>query len=333
MRNRQIILAKRPRGMPHLDTFQFVDLPLPALQDNEVLLRSVYISVDPYMRGRMREGPSYTAPFAVGEPIHGGVVGEVIESKAAGFEKGDYVLGNLPWQLYTAVNPESLQKLDPEIAPVSTALGILGMPGLTAYFGLIDIGQPKEGETVVVSGAAGAVGSAVGQIAKLKGARVVGISGSTHKVEYLKKELGFDEAIDYKTSHSLVHDLKKACPKGVDVYFDNVGGSVSDAVMPLLNDFARIPICGQIALYNQEDLDVGPRVQTFLLIHRALMKGYIVSDYAPRFPEARHQLGKWVQEGKIKFPETVTEGFDKLPEAFLGLFRGKNIGKQLVKVG
>ena len=332
MQNKEIRLADRPKGMPTLDNFQFVDTSLPQPGDGEVLLRTLYISVDPYLRGRMREGKSYIAPFEVGKVISSGVIGEVIESRAPAFQKGDIVTGMLGWRLYSIAKAEELRKVDPRIKPVTAALGILGMPGLTGYFGLLDIGQPKEGETVVVSGAAGAVGTVVCQIAKIKGCRVVGIAGSDEKNRYLREELGVDAAINYKTAGDMRQALQEACPKDIDVYFDNVGGEVSDAVMPLLHHGARIIICGQISLYNLDKADIGPRPQTFLLVKSALMKGFIITQYMSRFAEGASQLGQWFAEGKLKYTESIVEGFENTPRAFIGLFTGENLGKQIVKV-
>lgn len=318
--------------MPAQDNFAIVDAELPQPRDGEVLVRTRYLSVDPYMRGRMSDRKSYVAPFAVNEVMNGGVVGEVIESRSAAFKPGDIVTGQLPWQLYTVAKAAELRKIDPNLAPVTTALGVLGMPGLTAYFGLMDIGKPREGETVVVSGAAGAVGMTVCQIAKIQGCRVVGIAGSDEKNEYLEHELWVDRTINYKTAVDMKQALKDACPNGVDIYFDNVGGSVSDAVLPLVNKGARIIICGQISLYNLEQPDVGPRPQPYLLVNRALMQGFIITDYAPRFAEGVIQLGRWLAEGKMKYAENIVDGFENTPQAFLGLFSGENLGKQLVRV-
>lgn len=328
---KQILLKERPVGVPTKDTFLFQNVEVGELKEGQVQLKARYISVDPYMRGRMSDQKSYVAPYEVGKPISGGVVAEVIASKSEKFQARDIVLGELPWQTEQLAEARYLQKLDPELAPLETYLGLLGMPGLTAYFGLLDIGQPKPGETVVISGGAGAVGMAVGQIAKIKGARAVGIAGSEEKCRILVEELGFDSAVNYK-SESFRSQLKAACPEGVDIYFDNVGGTVSDNVLSLINDGARLPICGQIALYNLTKLDQGPRIQTLLLIHRALMKGFIVSDYRKRFGEAMLDLSQWLKEGKLRSRETIVEGFDQLPEAFLGLFSGENIGKAVVKV-
>jgi NADPH-dependent curcumin reductase CurA len=336
-KNKTILLVNRPKGQASESDFSIVDAEVPAPAEGEVLLRTLYLSVDPYMRGRMNDRKSYVPPFALNEPVAGGVIGEVLESRTEAFKAGDIVTGLLPWQLYTVAkadpaNPTSIRKVDPKLAPVTTALGVLGMTGLTAYFGLLDIGRPVAGETVIVSGAAGAVGTVVCQIARLKGCRVVAIAGSDEKNRYLTEELGVDVAINYKTATDIRGALKSACPDGVDVYFDNVGGDISDGVMPLINDRARIIICGQISLYNLEQPDVGPRIQPYLLVHSALMQGLMVSNYAPRFAEGFKQLAGWLAEGKLKYAEDIVEGFERTPQAFLGLFSGENLGKRLVKV-
>lgn len=334
--NRKILLVSRPTGAPTLDNFKIEDAETPRPGEGEVLVRTLYLSVDPYMRGRMNDRKSYVEPFALNEVITGGVVGEVTESRAEGFAPGDVVAGMLGWQLYQTAkadprNPVAIRKVDPRVPP-TTALGVLGMPGLTAYFGLLDVGRPKEGETVVVSGAAGAVGSLVCQIAKLKGCRVVGVAGSDEKCEYITRELGADACVNYKTATDLNQAMREACPAGVDVYFDNVGGAVADAVMWLINSRARVVLCGQISMYNSESWPTGPRVQPLLLVKSALMQGFIVSDYVARFGEGMSQLGRWVAEGKLKYAESIVEGFENAPRAFLGLFAGENTGKQLVKV-
>ncbi|MGG1246891.1 NADP-dependent oxidoreductase [Bacillus spizizenii] len=329
----QIQLARRPQGVPVHEDFRFETIPVPEPQQGEVLVKTLYVSVDPYMRGRMQDTKSYVEPFALDEALSGGVIAEVV-SDGEHLKKGDIVIGNLGWQEFSAVSESALRKIDTSLAPASAYLGILGMTGLTAYFGLLDIGRPKEGETVVVSGAAGAVGSTVGQIAKIKGARVVGIAGSDEKIAYLKQELQFDEAINYKTVDDIQKALADACPNGVDVYFDNVGGPISDAAMNLLNEFARIPVCGAISSYNAESEadDMGPRVQSKLIKTKSLMQGFIVSDYSDRFPEGAKQLAEWLKDGKLHYEETITEGFENIPDAFLGLFKGENKGKQLIKV-
>lgn len=330
--NKQLHLVKRPQGIPTMENFNFVEAQVPQPQEGEILVRALYLSVDPYMRGRMSDAKSYAKPFSLNEMIKGRQVAEVVESKSKKFIVGDVIFGELSWQEYSTANENDVRKLSPEQAPVTTALGILGMPGLTAYFGLLDIGKPKENETVVVSGAAGAVGSAVGQIAKIKGARVVGIAGTEKKINYLINELGFDEAINYKTTPNIELALQKACPNGIDIYFDNVGGDIADAMLPLLNKFARIPLCGSISAYNAENEDIGPRVQKKLRIASALMQGFISSDYKDRFPEGSEQMLQWFQAGKLKYEETITDGFENIPQAFLGLFTGDNIGKQIVKI-
>ncbi len=331
MQSKEIRFSSRPTGLPTPENFQIIDSEMPQPNDGEVLVRTLYISVDPYLRGRMREGRSYVPPFAIGEVITSGVVGEVVESRAPAFATGDIVTGMLGWRLYNIAKAGELRKVDPKIAPVTTALGVLGMPGLTAYFGLLDIGQPGTGETVVVSGAAGAVGSTVCQLAKINGCRVVGIAGSDDKNKYLRDELGVDAVINYKTENVALA-LKAACPERIDVYFDNVGGEISDAVLPLLNQGARLVICGQISLYCLERPDVGPRPQTYLLVNSALMKGFIITAYAARFAEGVTQLAQWLAAGKLKYAETIVEGFENTPQAFIGLFTGDNLGKQIVKV-
>jgi NADPH:quinone reductase len=331
MQNKEIRLASRPAGLPTLDNFQFVEAEVPKPSSDEVLVRMLYISVDPYLRGRMREGKSYIAPFEVGQVIQSGAVGEVVESNSPKFQPGDVVTGSFGWRLYDVAKAGGLMKVIPGVSP-SAALGVLGMPGLTAYFGLLDIGQPKAGETVVVSGAAGAVGMTVCQIAKIKGCRVVGTAGSDEKNEYLRRELGVDATINYKTEKNIFAALKEACPNGIDVYFDNVGGDVSDAVLPQINNGARIVICGQISIYNSTTIETGTRPQPFLLVNSAMMKGFIVTQYMNRFAEGVKQLAEWFMSGKLKHAETIVEGFDNTPQAFIGLFSGDNLGKQVVKI-
>ncbi|MCY0888576.1 MAG: NADP-dependent oxidoreductase [Alicyclobacillaceae bacterium] len=329
--NVQIRLASRPKGMPTEETFSVVEAQVPTPGPGEVLVKTLYLSVDPYMRGRMSDAKSYVPPFVVGDVLTGGVVGQVVESHNDKFHVGEFVLGELGWQHYN-LSSGRLTKLNADLAPLTAYLGVLGMPGMTAYFGLLDIGRPKAGETVVVSGAAGAVGSLVGQIAKLKGCRVVGIAGSDDKNRYLESELGFDATINYKTVDSLRKAVAAACPEGVDVYFDNVGGDITDAVFLHLNDFSRVALCGQIAGYNAEKVEMGPRLLSQLLIHRVLLKGFIVSDYHADYGKAAVEMAGWLKEGKLKYKETIVDGLEHAPQAFLGLFRGDNIGKQLVRV-
>ncbi len=330
--NRQITLAGRPAGFPSESDFKLVTTPIPKPGDGECLVQGIYLSVDPYMRGRMRDRPSYVAPVGLGEVMGGGVVGRVLESKCAEFQQGDIAEGLLGWQEYAVAPAKALRKVDPTLAPISTALGVLGMPGLTAYFGLLDVAGPKAGETVVVSGAAGAVGATVGQIAKIQGCRAVGIAGSDEKVQQLVGELGFDGAFNYKTAKDYAAELKALCPDGVDVYFDNVGGAITDAVFPLINVGARVSVCGQISQYNLEAEAVGPRLLWHLIVKRARAQGFLVFDYADRYPEGLAQMGQWVKQGKIKFRERISEGIETAPKAFLEMMQGKNIGKQLVRL-
>lgn len=332
MSNRQIMFVKRPAGMPDESCFKLVTTSIPEPADGQVLVRTMYISVDPYMRGRMNDKKSYVPPFKLNEPMNGGVVGEVVESRSVAFTKGDIVTGSLDWQDYSLATGAGLAKVDRFIAPVSTALGVLGMPGLTAYFGLLVIGRPHPNETIVISAAAGAVGTIVGQIAKIYGCRVVGIAGTDAKARYIVDELGFDAAVNYRTTDDVKASLTIACPDGIDIYFDNVGGVISDAALSLINNNARIPVCGQISLYNEQDTPMGPRIQPLLLTRSALMKGFIVRNYSDRFEEAKRRLAHWMGEKRLKYRENVVEGLENSPKAFMGLFTGDNLGKQLVKV-
>ncbi len=329
--NRQFTLAAKPNGMPKESDFRLVEAPMPELKDGEVLLKTLYMSVDPYMRGRITGIKTYADPILVGDVMLGGSVGQVIQSKSSAFQPGDFGVGFWGWREYGVESAKSLQKLNPAMAPVSLALGLLGMPGMTAYFGFLDICNPKQGETVVVSGAAGAVGSVVGQIAKIKECRTVGIAGGDDKIAYLK-DLGFDAAFNYKTTQDYTAKLKELCPQGIDCYFDNVGGSITDAVFPLLNNFARVSICGQISQYNLEKPEPGPRLLTYLLIKQARVEGFIVTRFASRFREGFEQMAKWLSEGKLKYHEQIVDGFENTPKAFIGMLQGENTGKMLVKV-
>lgn len=333
MKATQIILASRPTGVPTLDNFRFEDISLPDLKEDEVLLKPLYISVDPYMRGRMKDAESYVPSFKIDEPITGGSVAMVKESNSPKFKKGDTVIAMLPWTTYSIQKDDKIQKIETTDIPVSYYLGVLGMPGMTAYFGLTDICNPKPGETVVVSGAAGAVGIVAGQIARIKGCRVIGITGSDKKADILKKEFGYDEVINYKTTPNLQEAIAEVCPRKVDCYFDNVGGEISDAVISNINFNARIAVCGQIALYNEINLSTGIRILPQILVHSASIQGFIIGNYNKRFPEALLQLSEWVHEGRLRFTETIIKGFHNLPEAFIGLFKGENIGKMLVETG
>jgi NADPH-dependent curcumin reductase CurA len=329
--NRQIVLRSRPVGMPKPSDFDLVESPLPTPKDGEVLTRTIYLSLDPYMRGRISGARSYAQSVEPGQVIVGGTVGEVLESRHPAVARGDLVLGYNGWQSHAVSNGGALRKLDPKQAPISTALGVLGMPGMTAYVGLLDIGRPKPGETVVVSAASGAVGSAVGQIAKIKGARAVGIAGSPDKCDYVVRELGFDACVNYKTG-DLPAALKAACPSGIDVYFENVGGDVLRAVMTLLNQNARIPLCGLISQYNATEPTPGPDLRAFLF-NRVLLKGFIVSDHLDRMGDFLAECGGWLREGRLKHREDIVGGLEKAPGAFIGLLQGKNFGKLLVRVG
>lgn len=332
MEAQQYIFASRPFGMPSAENFKKETITVSKPAENELLIKPLYISVDPYMRGRMNDTKSYAAAWQLGQPIKGSAVAEVVESGSSAFVKGDLVTGQLPWATFCISRPEEVRKIDPKFPP-EYYLGILGMPGLTAYFGMTDICKPVKGDTVVVSGAAGAVGIVAGQIAGILGARVIGIAGTDEKCNLLKNSFGFDEAINYKTSRSIKKDLAKLCPEGIDAYFDNVGGEITEAVVLNLDFHSRIALCGQISQYNATRIPTtGGFIFPALLTRSVLLKGFIVSDYAKRFPEAHEQLAIWLSEGRLKFTQTIVEGFDKLPEAFLGLFSGQNIGKMLVKV-
>ena len=328
--NRQILLKSRPEGAPTLGNFELTEGPVPAPGDGEVLMCTRYLSLDPYMRGRMSAAKSYAKPVGVGEPMVGGTVGEIVASRHPKFAVGDIVMGYGGWQDYALSNGAGLRKLDPAAAPVSTALGVLGMPGLTAYAGLAEIGQPKAGETVVVAAASGAVGSVVGQIARIKGCRAVGIAGGPDKCRFVVDELGFDACIDHRAP-DLARQLEAACPQGIDVYFENVGGAVQQAVWPLLNDFARIPVCGLIAQYNLTTPMPGPDMFS-VLRKRLTLRGFIVWDFAARQADFLREASEWVRSGKLKYREDVVEGLENAPAAFLGMLAGKNFGKMLVKV-
>jgi len=329
---RTINLKSRPKGKPELTDFDFTTSEIPELQEGEVLLSSKYVSVDPYLRGRMSDAPSYVPPFELNKPIASGIIAEVLESKNSNFSKGDYVSGMLQWEETQVTNADGLIKVDPEKAPLSAYLGVLGMTGLTAYLGLTEIGRPKKGETLLVSGAAGAVGSVVGQIGKILGLRVVGIAGTDEKVEMLKSEFGFDEAINYNTTQNMIESIAKACPEGVDVYFDNVGGEISEAVLFNINKFSRTVNCGAISVYNNTELPKSISVQPFLVKKSSSMQGFVIFDYADKHPEGIKQLAEWLQQGKLKYTETIKEGFENIPQAFLDLFEGKNKGKMVVKL-
>lgn len=333
--NRRIVLAARPKGVPTTENFRLEQQPLPVPKDGQLLLRTLYLSLDPYMRGRMNEGPSYATPVEIGGVMVGGTVNRVEESKHPNFNPGDLVQASGGWQDYSISDGVGVRKLDPNMARPSHAIGVLGMPGFTAYFGLLEIGAPQAGETVVVAAATGAVGSAVGQIAKLKGCRTIGIAGGPQKCDYALREFGFDACLDHKDPN-LPKRLAEACPKGIDVYFENVGGAVFDAVLPLLNTFARIPLCGLIARYNATSLPSGPdRTQHVLmafLSKRIKVQGYIISDHYARVGEFHRDMTQWVNDGLVKSREDIVVGLENAPSAFLGLMEGRNFGKLVVKV-
>jgi NADPH-dependent curcumin reductase CurA len=334
--NRRIVLNARPRGAPTAADFRIESDPVPVPEAGQVLLRTLYLSLDLYMRGRMSDVPSYAAPVTIGDVMVGGTVSRVEASRHSDFNVGDWVLAYTGWQDYAVSDGTGLTKLDPAMAHPSYALGVLGMPGFTAYMGLLDIGAPKAGETVVVAAATGAVGSVVGQIAKLKGCRVVGIAGGADKCRSAVQELGFDACVDHR-SPNLAALLTAACPKGIDVYFENVGGKVFEAVLPLLNSAARVPVCGLIAHYNETALPEGPDrspvLMGTLLTKRIRMQGFIIfDDYGHRYPEFAKDMSQWVGDGKIKVHEDFVDGLENAPLAFIGLLEGKNIGKLIVRV-
>ena len=330
--NQQIILAARPTGLPKETDFQLIESPIPSPGNNQFLVRSSFLSLDPYMRGRMNDRPSYAPPVKLGEVMVGGVVGKVIQSKHPRFPEGAIVEGRFGWQEYAVSDGQDVRIIDPTIAPISTALGVLGMPGFTAYFGLLDICNPKPGETVLVSSAAGAVGSVVGQIAKIKGCRVIGTVGSEEKINYVTQEMGFDAAFNYKKVGDYVRKLKEVCPAGIDAYFDNVGGPLTDAVFLTMNVGARIAVCGQISQYNLEKPEMGPRLLWNLIVKRAKVQGFLVFDFAACYQEAVQQLAAWLRDGKLKYRETLAHGIQKAPKAFIGMLGGQNVGKQLVQL-
>ena len=328
-----ILLKNRPEGKPSLSDFEFIteDADL-TINQGELLIETVYVSVDPYLRGRMRDEKSYAPPFELNKPIKSGIIAKVIASKNDNFKEGDFVSDRLDWKTKQKSTGEGLLKVDPNKAPLSAYLGVLGMTGVTAYCGLTQIGKPVAGETLVVSGAAGAVGSVVGQIGKILGLTVIGIAGTDEKVAQLKTKFAFDAGINYNTSKDIRADIAKAAPNGVDIYYDNVGGSISDAVLFNINQFARIVVCGSISVYNDQSIPKSISVQPFLIKNSALMQGFIVSNYPDKFPEAMKNLSNWLSDGKLTYTETIVEGFDNIPKAFIDLFEGKNKGKMIVKI-
>jgi NADPH-dependent curcumin reductase CurA len=331
--SREIRLKKRPVGMPSEDDFDLAEVKIPEPGAGEVLIRNIYMSVDPYMRGRMNEGKSYVPPFELGKPLDGGCVGQVVNSRNDKFRQGDYALGMKGWREYYISDGSDLTKIDPAVAPVQTFLGPLGMTGLTAYVGFLDIGMPREGDTVFVSAASGAVGSIVSQIAKIKGCRVVGSAGSDKKISWLLETAGIDAAINYKKVGDLTAELAGLCPQGIDVYFESVGGKHLEAALDNMKSFGRIVLCGMISMYNATQREPGPW-NLFLAIARSLtLRGFIVSDHMDKLARFYTDMGPWIREGRIKWIETVSEGIENAPRAFIGLFKGENFGKMLVKVG
>jgi hypothetical protein len=329
--HRRVVLVRRPPAEVAETDFRIEEAPVPEPGPGQLLVRVIYLSLDPYMRGRMREAASYAAPVGIGEVMTGGTVGEVVKSNHPGYQVGDIIEDRLGWQEYAIAPGPALRKIDASVRPISLANSLLGMPGMTAYFGLYEVGQPKPGETVVVSAASGAVGQAVGQLAKIAGCRAVGIAGGPRKCAFVKDTLGFDACIDYKAEKDLPAAVKAACPNGVDVYFDGVGGPVSDAVLANLNFYARVALCGSISQYNTAE--PGPRLLGTFVGKRITARGFIVWDFTPRYGPALKQMGEWVRTGRIKYKEDIVEGIDKAPRAFIGLLRGDNFGKMQVKLG
>ena len=330
MKNLQVVLASRPQGPVAENNFRFVEAAMPSPGKDEVLVRNLYLSLDPYMRMRMNEGKSYAPPVQIGEVMVGGTIAEVAESKDPRFKTGDIVGARAGWQQYAAVGGGTLRKIDMRGAPLSTALSVVGMPGVTAWYGLLKIGEPKPGETVVVSAASGAVGSVVGQVARLKGCRVVGIAGGTAKCDYVVKDLGFDACVDYKAD-AFESRLREATPDGIDIYFENVGGRVFDAVLPLLNAFARIPFCGYVSEYDNSATYGVQHLQS-LLVSRVRLQAFIISEHLEIWDEALADLSAWLLGGKINYRETIALGLENAPGAFIGMLQGRNLGKQLVKL-
>ena len=333
MTQRRIVLAQRPAGEPTEEDFRLEDAATPEPGPGQALVRVIYLSLDPYMRGRMRDAASYAPPVGIGEVMTGGAVAQVVASETADFAVGDIVEGRFGWQEMALGNAASMRKIDPSLAPISTANGILGMPGMTAYCGLFEIGMPKVGETVLVSAASGAVGQVVGQLAKLAGCRVVGVAGGQKKCRFVRENLGFDACVDYKAENNLDDALATACPDGVDVYFDNVGGRITDAAVLRLNTWARIILCGSISQYNSDVPEMAPRLPAFFVGQRVTMRGFIVSDFAAKFEPARRIMGRLVRSGQLQYREDIVDGLVNAPRAFIGLLRGDNFGKLQIRIG
>ena len=329
--SREIRLIARPQGFPGEELFEIAETPIPSPAEGQVLIRNAYFSVDPYMRPRMNDVRSYVAPFTLGEAMTGGAVGRIATSRNSRYAEGEWVLHQLGWREWALSDGTALRRLYPSDAPISTALGVLGMPGFTAWYGLFVLGRPKEGETVFVSGAAGAVGSAAGQMARIAGCRVIGSAGSAAKLDWLR-ELGFDEVFDYRET-SPRHALRQLAPDGIDLYFDNVGGDHLEAAIGALRTYGRVVACGSISRFNDSEPAPGPRNMFLVVTKRLRIEGFIISDHFDRFGEFIREASEWVREGRLRYRETVVEGIENAPQAFLGLLRGENIGKMLVKVG
>jgi hypothetical protein len=330
--SKTILFKNRPAGKPSTTDFELIQEKDPDPSEGEILLKAHYVSVDPYLRGRMRNEESYIPPFKLNEPMESMVIAEVVASENQNFQKGEYVSGMLKWKELQVSAGTGLNRVDPELAPLPAFLGVLGLTGLTAYLALDKIGRLKPGETFVVSGAAGAVGSIAGQIGKIKGCMVVGIAGSDEKVKHLEEKFGLDKGLNYNKEEDMADAIRRICTDGVDVYFDNVGGEILDAVLQTINKDARIINCGAISLYNETDVPTGPRPENILIKKTALMQGFLIRDHAKDFGSALRQLSSWLKDGSLDYDETTVEGFDKLPEAFIGLFEGRNLGKMVVKV-
>jgi hypothetical protein len=330
--SREIRLKSRPSGMPEDENFELAEVKLEDPREGEVLVKNHYISVDPYMRGRMNDRESYVPPFQIGKTLEGGAVGQVVESKSDQLKPGDYVQSMLGWREYYLAKPEFLARIDPDIAPIQAYLSVLGLTGMTAYNGLLDIGRPVKGETLFVSAASGAVGSVVCQIGKIKGCRVVGSAGSPGKTAWLLEEAGIDAVLNYKQVENLYDELAGLCPQGIDVYYENVGGAHLEAALALMNNYGRIVLCGMISQYNNTTASPGPRNLGLAIGKRLTIRGFIASDYEDRMPQFLKDMGQWIKEDKIKWKETIVEGIENAPQAFIGLFKGDNFGKMLVKL-
>lgn len=332
---RRVVLASRPEGAPKAENFELVESELAEPGEGELLARTIYLSLDPYMRGRMNDAKSYAEPVEIGGVMTGGAVSQVLRSNNPKFAEDDIIFGYSGWQDHVVTSGKGFRKVDPANAPIATALGILGMPGMTAYTGMKNIGQPKEGETVVVAAASGAVGSAVGQIGKIHGCRAVGIAGGKDKCDFVVEELGFDACVDHRAD-DFADQLAKACPDGIDIYWENVGGPVFDAVLPLFNFFARMPVCGLIAQYNATDLPGGPNkiplLMRSVLTNRLRIQGFIVWDFADQQKEFEENMGAWIREGRVKYREDFIDGLENAPQGLMGLLEGKNFGKLIVRV-